>query len=321
MLGARSSRVAAFGALVLGGLALVGAAPASAAYRVGIGEQNRQMFDAPAWQSLKLGQVRYLVPWDYADHVGQRNEVDHYMLRARAARQDVLVTFTARRGCYLPSGRYSKARVCRAPSASRYRNAFGMFDAKFPWVKTYSAWNEINHKSQPTFKSPRTAARYYNVLRAEARRGKFRVMAADMLDTGNMGRYLASFRRYAKGSPKLWGLHNYGDVNRRRTTFTKAMLRTVPGEVWLTETGGIVKLLPSFKHSESRAAARTKGLFRLVDTYDTRRRGMRSKITRLFVYSFYGAEPGARFDAGLVNPDGTPRKAFSVFARNARTHR
>jgi len=312
---------AALGAFVVTAVVLAGAAPASAAYRVGIGEQNRQMFDAPAWQSLKLKRVRYLVPWDYADHVEQRNEVDHFMLRARAARQDVLVTFTARRGCYLPSGRYSKAKVCRAPSASRYRNAFGMFDAKFPWVKTYSAWNEINHKSQPTFKSPRTAAGYYNVLRAQARRGKFRVMAADMLDTSNMGRYLASFRRYAKGSPKLWGLHNYGDVNRGRTTFTKAMLRTVPGEVWLTETGGIVKLRPSFGHSESRAAARTKGMFRLAGRYDTRQRGMRSKIMRLFVYSFYGAAPGARFDAGLVNPDGTPRKAFSVFARNARTHR
>ena len=313
--------VAAVGALAVSGAALVGATPASAAYRVGIGEQNRQMFDSPSWQSLELKRVRYLVPWDYADHVDQRNEVDHYMLRARAARQDVLVTFTARRGCYLPSGRYSAAKVCRAPSASAYRNAFGMFDAKFPWVKTYSAWNEINHKSQPTSKSPRTAAGYYNVLRAEARRGKFRVMAADVLDTPNMSRYLAAFRRYAKGTPKLWGLHNYGDVNRRRTTYTKRMLRSVPGEVWLTETGGIVKLLPSFKRSTSRAAARTKGMFRLVDRYDTRRPGMRSKITRLFVYSFFGSEPSARFDAGLVNPDGTPRPAFSLFARNARTHR
>jgi hypothetical protein len=146
-------------------------------------------------------------------------------------------------------------------------------------------------------------------------------MAADMLDTSNMSRYLATFRRHAKGSPNLWGLHNYGDVNRRRTTFTKAMLRTVPGDVWLTETGGIVKLLPSFRPSPSRAAARTKDLFRLVDTYDTRRRGMRSKITRLYVYSFFGAGPGARFDAGLVNPDGSPRTAFSVFRDHARTHR
>ncbi len=58
-----------------------------------------------------------------------------------------------------------------------------------------------------------------------------------------------------------------------------------------------------------------------MDTYDTRRRGMRSKITRLFVYSFYGARPGARFDAGLVNPDGTPRQAYTAFAKAARTHR
>ena len=161
--------VASIAALAVAGLALVGAAPASAKYRVGVGEQNPQMFDSRSWQSLKLKRVRYLVPWDYAKHVGQRAEVDHYMLRARAAHQDVLVTFTARRGCYLPSGRYSKARVCRAPSASAYRNAFGMFDAKFPWVKTYSAWNEINHKSQPTFKSPRKAAGYYNVLPAQGR--------------------------------------------------------------------------------------------------------------------------------------------------------
>src|SRR5829696_6323016 len=99
------------------------------------------------------------------------------------------------------------------------------------------------------------------------------------------------------------------------------MLRTVPGEVWLTETGGIVKLLPSFKPSQSRAAARTKDLFRLVNRYDSRRRGMHSKLTRVYVYSFYGAQPSARFDAGLVNPDGTPRKAFSVFRNTARTRR
>jgi hypothetical protein len=302
-------------------LTLVGAAPASAKYRAGVGEQSAAMFDTPAWQSLKLKRVRYLVPWDYAKHPGQRDEVDHYMARARAARQDVLVTFTARRGCYSASGRYSKRKACRAPSASTYRKAFRAFDKTFPWVRTYSAWNEINHKSQPTFKSPRKAAGYYNVLRKLARRGNFRVMAADMLDTGNMSRYLSRFRRHAKGSPRLWGLHNYGDVNRRRTRFTTTMLRTVPGEVWLTETGGIVKLLPSFKRSPSRAAARTRGMFRLVNTYDTRRRGMRSKITRLFVYTWFGEPPSARFDAGLVNPDGTPRKAFSVFRKNARKHR
>src|SRR5215217_1709775 len=217
-------------ALIAALLSLVMAAPASAKYRAGLGEQNPAMFDAPSWQSLKLKRVRYLVPWDYAKHRGQRDEVDYFMFRALQARQDVLVTFTARRGCYSAKGRYSKKKACRAPSTKAYKKAFLAFDKKFPWVKTYSAWNEINHKSQPTFKSPRKAAGYW-----------------------------------------LWGLHNYGDVNRRRMRFTKTMLRTVPGEVWLTETGGIVQLLPNFKRSPSRAAARTKGMFRLVHRFDARR--------------------------------------------------
>ena len=301
-------------------LTLVCAAPASAKYRVGLGEQNPQMFSSPAWQSLKLKRVRYLVPWDFNRKQFQRDEVNYFMSEARRNRQDVLVTFTARRGCYI-GNRYSKRKSCRAPSTKKYRRAFKTFDKRYPWVRTYSAWNEINHKSQPTFKKPGRAAGYYNVLRKYAKRKKFRVMAADMLDTSNMGRYLRSFKRKAKGSPRLWGLHNYGDVNRRRTRYTKQMLRSVPGEVWLTETGGIVKLKPSFPRSERRAAKRTTGMFRLVRRYDTRRRGFRSKITRLFVYSWFGEERSARFDAGLVDPDGTPRRAFNVFRKNARRHR
>jgi Glycosyl hydrolase catalytic core len=308
-------------ALLAALMSLVVAAPASAKYRVGLGEQNASMFDNASWQSMKLKRVRYLVPWDYAKHRGQRDEVNYFMARARQAKQDVLVTFTARRGCYSVRGRYSKKKACRAPSTKAYKKTFLAFDKAFPWVRTYSAWNEINHKSQPTFKSPKKAAGYYNVLRKYTRKKKIRVMAADMLDTGNMTRYLKAFKRKAKGSPKLWGLHNYGDVNRRRTTYTKQMLRSVPGEVWLTETGGIVKLLPSFKRSTKRAKARTTGMFKLVNRYDTRRRGMRSKITRLFVYTFFGEESRARFDAGLVNPDGSPRPAFRVFKKNARRHR
>jgi len=302
-------------------MTLVGAAPASAKYRVGLGEQNPQMFASPAWQSLKLKRVRYLVPWDYNRSRGNRDEVNYFMSEARRYNQDVLVAFTARRGCYSARGRYSKKKACRAPSTKAFRKSFRRFDKAYPFVKTYSAWNEVNHKSQPTFKSPGKAAAYYKVLRKDAKRKKFRVMAADLLDTSNLSRYLSAFKRKAGGSPRLWGLHNYGDVNRRRTSYTKLMLRSVPGEVWLTETGGIVKLLPSFKRSTSRAAARTRGMFRLVNRYDTRRSGFRSKITRLFVYSWFGAERSARFDAGLVNPDGSPRPAYRVFRSNARKHR
>jgi len=299
---------------------LVAAGHADAKYRVGVGEYSPAMFSSPAWQSLKLKLVRYVVPWDWAT-TGQQAEVEAFMTAARARGQDVLVTFTAHRGCF-DGRRYSPSSVCRAPSASAYRTSVRTFDDRYPWVRSYSAWNEVNHISQPTFGSPRLAVRYYRVLRSESRRRDFRVVAADVLDTSNMHRYLRSFLRRAPGRPRLWGLHNYQDVNHRTSADTRSMLETVPGEVWLTETNGIVKFGNSrqFRYSESRAARCTRWMFRLANRYDSRRRGMRSKITRLFVYRWFGAPRGARFDAGLADPDGTPRPAYFVLRRYVHSH-
>jgi len=300
---------------------LVAARPADAAYRVGIGEHSPAMFSTPAWQSLGLKRVRYVVAWDWA-RTGALAEVDTFMNAAGANGQDVLVTFGAHAGCF-DGHRYSRSNVCRAPSASAYRRAVRTFDDRYPWVRTYSAWNEVNHISQPTFTRPRLAVRYYGVLRRESRRRHFRVVAADVLGTSNMHRYLRSFLRYAPGRPRLWGLHNYQDVNNRTSADTRTMLETVPGEVWMTETNGIVKFGDSrqWPYSESRAARCTRWMFRLADRYATRRHGMRSKITRLFVYNWFGGPPGAHFDAGLVDPDGTPRLAYFVLRAHARTRR
>ena len=289
-------------------------------YRVAVGDQSAAMFDSARWQSLKLKRTRYLVPWDWNKSAAQAAETTAYMNRARAAGVQVLVSFTAHRGCW-NGRRYSKRRVCRAPSAKAYRSSFLAFDNAFPWVKTYSAWNEVNHASQPTYKKPALAERYYDVLRKQARAGRFQVMAADILDTSNMRRYLQSFLRKAKGKPRLWGLHNYQDVNRRTSADTRLMLSMVPGEVWLTETGGIVKF-QGFRYSPKRAANRTKWMLKLANRYDSRQRGLRSKVTQLLVYRWFG-EPtrAARFDAGLVNADGSPRPAYRVFAKAAKTHR
>ena len=301
--------------------ALGAAGPADAGFRLGISEQSPAMFARPEWQALGLHRVRYIVAWDWA-RTGQQAEVDAFMSAARAQGQDVLVTFSAHRGCFDGHG-YSSARVCRAPGAAAYRRAFRAFDDRYPWVRTYSAWNEVNHVSQPTFGRPRLAVRYYRVLRRERRTRRFRVMAADLLDTANMRRYLRSFRRRAPGRPRLWGLHNYQDVNARTSADTRRMLRMVRGEVWLTETNGIVRFgdSPAFRYSERRAARRTRWMLKLAGRYDTRRRGMRSRITRLYVYQWFGAPRGARFDAGLVDPDGSPRAAYFVIRQAAASHR
>ena len=216
---------AALIALVLAVLVLPG--PARAGYRIGISEQNRAMFASPAWQRLGLVRTRYLVAWDW-EATGQQAEIDAYMRAARAAGQDVLVTFTAHRGCF-NGRRYGREPYCRAPSARAFRAAFRRFDDRYPWVRTYAGWNEVNHVSQPTFARPRLAVRYYRVLRSERRRRGFRVLAADLLDTANLLPYLRAFRRLAPGRPRLWGLHNYQDVNRGTAGDTRRMLRAVRG--------------------------------------------------------------------------------------------
>jgi hypothetical protein len=300
---------------------LVPAGPAHARYRLGIGEQHAAMFDSPAWQSLGLKRVRYIVPWDWAS-TGARAEVEGFMTAARARRQDVLVAFGAHLGCY-DRGRYSRSKICRPPSARAYRSAVRKFDNRYPWVRTYSAWNEVNHISQPTFTRPRLAVRYYRVLLRESRRRRFRVMAADVLDTANMHRYLRTFLRYAPGRPRLWGLHNYQDVNNRTSGDTRTMLETLPGRVWMTETGGIVSFGASrqWPYSLSRSARRTRWMFRLAERFDSRRRGMKSRITGVYVYNWFGVPRGSRFDAGLVDPDGTPRPAYYVVKKYARKQR
>jgi len=294
--------------------ALVLCAPASANYRVGLSEQSAATFDQPLWQGLKLKRVRYVVPWDFYKGDGAA-EAATFMNAARAHNQDVLVMFTARRGCFT-NGKYSKSSACRAPSKSAYTTAFKKFKAAYPWVKTYAPWNEANHVSQPTSKNPKRAADYYAAMRANCKGCK--ILGADVLDQSNVKTWLRAFIKYSKNKARIWGLHNYKDVNRKQSKGLTNVLKTVPGEVWLTETGGITTLESSgFKTSPSRAASATKYLFQLADKYDSKKKGYKSKVTRIYVYRWWG-EPGGRFDSGLVNPDGSPRPAYAQFAKYAK---
>ncbi|MBE2320002.1 hypothetical protein DVA67_028820 [Solirubrobacter sp. CPCC 204708] len=293
--------------------ALAMCAPASANYRVGLSEQNAAVFSQPSWQALKLKRIRYIVPWDYASEPAQKAEVEHFLATARAANQDVLLMFTARRGCW--NGRtYSKSSACRAPSTSAYRKAVSTFRREHSWIKTYAPWNEANHVSQPTAKSPKRAAQYYSTLRSVCG-SKCKVMAADVLDQSTVKKWLTDFIRYSKNKGRIWGLHNYKDVNRRQSKGLTTVLKTVPGEVWLTETGGITTFAPDFPTSATRAASSTKYMFTLADRYDAKKRGYKSKLTRLYVYRWFG-ETG-NWDSGLVNPDGSPRPALEQFQKYA----
>ncbi len=312
---ATKMRLSTFLLALLAGLALAGPASAAPKYVVGIGDQNATMFANPHFQKLGIKRVRYIVPWDGLKHRGQAAEIDTYMRFAKGAGMDVMIAFAARRGCY-KDGIYSKSRKCAAPSYGAFRAQVRKFHRLYPEVRTYSPWNEANHKSQPTKRRPMLALRYYRVVRRVCM--KCTVVALDVLDQGDMVRYLEAFARKAGSRARIWGIHNYSDVNGFTNGATQKILATVPGQVWMTETGGIVKFAPRYAYDERRAAKSIRKMFQIADKYSVRQPGMRSRITRLYPYQWTGVRRRERFDAGLTDHRGRPRKALAVFARYVR---
>ena len=185
---------------------------------------------------------------------------------------------------------------------------FRSFRRLFPEVQVYAPWNEINHNSQPTVRAPKRAAQYYNAMKAEC--PACTVLAGDVLDQRGMVRYLKAYQRHLEGEPKIWGLHNYSDTNRFRSTGLRDMLAAVKGEIWLTETGGLVQFGRNFPRDEQRAARAT--------AYAIKQARDNERVGRIYLYNWTGADPDARFDAGLVAPDGTARPAFDVLRKALR---
>jgi hypothetical protein len=283
-------------------------APARSAVSVGIGDQNPETFGDPLFRSLGVRRTRIVAPWNVALARGDRIYFDGWLAAARAAGLEPFVNFGAATGSRCP------ARPCRLPSVRAYARAFRAFRRLWPSVRVVSPWNEANHRAQPTFRSPKRAARYFNVIRRACKGCK--IVAADVLDERNMVRWLRVFKRHAR-RPRIWGLHNYRDTNPRRGQRyggTAGLMRMVRGQVWLTETGGIVRfVLPNgktlFRGSEGRADAAVSRIFRLARRY-------RRRVRRVYLYNWRAPIATNRFDSALVRFDGTPRPSYFTVQRH-----
>ena len=299
-------------AAVLAGCGLAASPERSqAAISVGVGEQDASFFSDPLFSGLKIKRARYFPSWNVALKRREAVWLDIWVSEAQRTGVEPLISFTAALGSRCPK------RPCKLPSVKQYKKAFKAFRKRWPQVKVVSPWNEANHRSQPTFRNPKRAAQFYNVVRSSCRGCK--IVAADVIDEPNMESWLKTFKRYAK-RPKIWGLHNYRDTNLRKgqvTGGTRRLVKTVKGQIWLTETGGIVKfVLPSggtlFKFSESRANKAIQRMFRLAKKY-------RSRIKRLYIYNWRQPTRSNRFDAGLVRRSGKARPGYKTVRRTLRT--
>ena len=298
-------------------LSLPSSAAARSSIRVGLGDQSPATFDSPYFQQLKIKRTRYFVPSDVMQDAAERARAVAFVEAARSHGISTLLHLST-----------TDLRSKRGPlvSTTAYRRNAARFVAYFRklGVREFGAWNEVNHKTQETWNHIGNTASYFKSMYREVKKRcrSCTVVGLDVLDQAGVDRYIRSF--YGRLSPTwrkrltIVGIHNYSDVNRNRSTGTAKIINTVRrynrrAKFWFTETGAIASFGGSFPYSESRQAARMKNMFTFASRYRTR------GVQRVYSYNWSGIENGTacgrgcRFDAGLVDPDGTPRPVFSVF--------
>jgi hypothetical protein len=272
--------------------------PASAsALVVGIGDQKPDMFSDPVFAKLGVSRARLAVSWDAMEHKWEREEVDAWMQEARAAGVSPLIGFG-----------HSRVDRRQLPSPERFKYDFRQFRGRYPWVTTFATWNEANHCGEPTCHRPKLVAAYYRALQREC--SECTILAAEMLDMPNMASWIDAFQKHLGPAnvPRYWGLHNYIDANRLRTTGTQTMLAHAKGQIWFTETGGIVERRNrdkvGFPESAEHAAVATRWVFdNLVP--------LSRRITRVYLYH-WNAVRGDNWDSGLIDARGRARPALKV---------
>ncbi|HEX6389410.1 MAG TPA: glycosyl hydrolase [Solirubrobacteraceae bacterium] len=274
--------------------AALSAAPAQA-LTLGISDQQPATFSDRTFYDTGITKARYIVPWDGLTVDAAR--VDQWMRAAHAAGADVMVAFNRSWGSRCPSS------PCVLPTVDQYTAAVKKFLTWYPWVKTITPWNEVNDQGQPTDDNPTRAAAYYQAVVKLC--PTCTVLGADVIDNGTQLSWLSTFLKALPSAPRLWGLHNYVDGNYFRATGTESVLNAVPGEIWLTETGGLVKYATTFPFDEKRAADVERFLLSIADAHPDR-------ITRYYHYLWKAGSSSDRWDSGLLRADGTTRPAFDV---------
>jgi hypothetical protein len=291
-------------------------AHSASSYLTGIGDQQTEMFTNPLWTQLHTKIARYIAPYDAAVRPYSLQLARAWITAAEADHQQVLVAFY-----------HSEYTPTKMPSVAVYQRDVQKFIKLFPHVRQYQPWNEANRgtivevvkgKRHIALVSPSAlqSAQYYKAMETVCK--GCTIVGLDVLDAPVVTptlQYIAQFKHdiahLKTVMPSVWGLHNYSDTNRLQSTRTKAILAAVPGQVWLTETGGIVQFGSAFPDKKgsglTRAAKALSYMFKIA--------GSSSRIKRLYIYDWTGGYASTRFDAGLMNGKYEPRPGYVVVCK------
>jgi hypothetical protein len=266
----------------------------------GISEQGTAMFSDPRFLALGIPTARLVAPWNAIDTNPAR--LDAWLGAAAAVGVQPLMVFNRTATDHCPDN------PCQAPDVAAYEGAVRRFLARYPWVQVITPWNEPNHQAEPTFGNPEAAAAYYGAVRRAC--PACTIVAGDVLDTDNMLGWLARYTAALPEAPVVWGIHNYHDTTHQLSDGLESFLQAVRGEVWLTETGGIVQLRNSsgritHGYDEQRAADGIRQAFALA-------RAHADRVGRVYIYNWQD-QPGGFFTSGLLDETGRERPGFLVF--------
>jgi hypothetical protein len=267
------------------------------------------MFANPLWDQLHTRIARYIAPYDAVAHRDTLAEATAWIRAAEEKHEKVLVAFY-----------HSRHSATRLPTVPQYRHFVQKFLKRFPYVRQYQAWDEANRGNVPhLFSSPSATmtARYYQALIRLCTRCT--VIGLDVLDQARIGptlEYIREFKleigRLKTVMPKIWGVHDYSDVNRLESWRTREVSRALGGQIWLTETGGIVQFGGAFPNRGGSGLARAAKVLH----YTFGLAASQPQIKRVYLYDWTGGVGSTRFDAGLTDAHGRPRPGYVVVCRH-----
>ncbi|MGH2941761.1 MAG: hypothetical protein ACRDLN_03160 [Solirubrobacteraceae bacterium] len=289
-----------FFAFVLAAHAGAAVIPAQNGVEVGIADQKADMFADPRFGVLGITRARLAIGWDALTSPWQVAELDAWLQGAKAAGVEPLISFM-----------HSRTNRRSVPTPERLKYEFRRLRRLYPWVTTFATWNEANHCGEPLCHRPRLAAAYHRALRKEC--PSCTILAPEVLDMPNMTRWVRSFNRALRYTPRLWGMHNYIEANRFRMRRLRELLRAVPrAKVWLTETGGLVRRdngsATAIPEGARHAGEVTRYIFDRIVPRNPR-------VTRVYLYHWNAGSPKTSWDSGLITPGGRERSALLVLAR------
>lgn len=268
--------------------------------RVGIGDQKPDMFTDPRFADMGIRHARLAIGWDALTSPWQVEQLDAWLAGARALGVQPLISFG-----------HSRTTRRLTPTPERLRYEFRRLRQRYPWVRTFATWNEANHCGEPLCHRAKLAAAYYRALRKEC--PSCTLLAPEILDMPNAVRWVRDFRRALGYNPRRWGLHNYLEANRFKMTRLRALLRAMPrSEVWLTETGGLVRRdngsTTDIPEGARHAGEVTRFLFDRVLPSNP-------QIKAVYLYHWNAGPADTTWDSGLITPAGRERVALFVLRR------